>query len=88
MSYSSDIVLGNKYRDEQTGYEGIATAICFYQHACERVTIEAFDKKKMEVREYTFDAPRLVDVETGRRAKVTKTGGDRPGVARPSSMGR
>jgi len=73
--YKSDVVLGDRYRDEQTGYEGVATSIHFYQHACERVTIEAYDAERKDVRELTFDAPRLVHIKTGKVAKADKGGG-------------
>ena len=77
--YLSDIKLGEKYREERSGIEGTATAISFYEFACERVTIEHFNKSKGEIQEYTFDAPRLTHVETGQKAKTEKTGGpDRP----------
>lgn len=72
--HSTDIELGKKYRDDQTGIEGIATSIHFYQYACERVTVE-FIKSDGELQEVTFDAPRLRSIESGRLAQVTKTGG-------------
>lgn len=73
IAYKTDIKLGEKYRDEQTGIEGIATAIAFYQHACERVTIELIAKE--ELKEYTFDSPRLTHITSGVRAVTTRTGG-------------
>jgi len=73
--YQSDIVLGEKYVDKQTGLEGVATAIYFFQHGCERVTIETFDTVQKQIREQTFDAPRLTHVASGRTARVTRTGG-------------
>ena len=73
--YASDIILGEKYRDEQTGYEGTATALYFFQYGCERVTIETLDPGRKQLVQETFDAPRLVHVETGKRATVTRTGG-------------
>lgn len=74
-SYETDIVLGELYIDTQTGYEGIATSIHFYQHACERVTLEAFESKTKQVRELTFDSPRLQHAKTKKQATTTKTGG-------------
>lgn len=62
--YPSDITLGECYRDEQTGFEGHATSIHFYQHACERVTLESHNKK-LGMEEYTFDAKRLVHIDSG-----------------------
>lgn len=73
--YKSDIKLGEKYRDEQTGYEGVATAIYFFQHACERVQIETFDPERKEVKEQVFDAPRLTHIPTQRQARSTRPGG-------------
>lgn len=74
MSYPSDIELGKRYRDEQTGIEGTATAITFHQYACERVLIEFIHPQK-GLEELAFDAPRLTSVETGERATTEKTGG-------------
>jgi hypothetical protein len=79
-NFNSDIVLGDEYEDTQTEFRGIATAIYFYQYGCERVNLEAFDKKTKDIRSLTFDAPRLRHVKTGRVATVTRTGG--PGNGR------
>lgn len=76
--YVSDIVLGERYRDAQTGIEGTATAVHFYQYGCERVSLEAVVAGKIE--EYGFDAPRLIHVESGKRATSTKTGGPEKSV--------
>ncbi len=84
--YESDIELGKRYRDPQTGIEGTATAISFYQYACERVSIETIAREKIE--EYGFDAPRLESVETGKRAKTDRTGGPGDPVPRQGAVGR
>ena len=79
QSYKSDVRLGEKYRDEQTGYEGIATGIYFYQHSCERVGLEKM-KKDGEIITEVFDSPRLTHVATGERATSVRPGGPaRPG---------
>jgi hypothetical protein len=78
QKYATDVELGKRYRDPQTGIEGVATAVTFYQYACERVTIETVIAGKIE--EYVFDAPRLVAVDTGERARATRTGGAREPV--------
>lgn len=83
MNYKSDIELGENYRDEQTGIEGIATAIYFFQHACERVCIEYVNQKDGELKELTFDSPRLVHITSGRRVQT-----DRPGGPARSDEGR
>lgn len=77
-TYKTDIELGKRYTDPQTGISGTATSVSFYQFACERVNIETVVAGKIE--DYYFDAPRLVSEETGKRAKVTKTGGPDHGV--------
>lgn len=74
IKYTSDIELGKKYRDVQTGYEGTATAIYFFQHACERVALERM-KNDGEILSETFDSPRLECVESGRRATTDRPGG-------------
>jgi hypothetical protein len=73
--YKSDIVLGDRYIDKQTGFEGVATSTSFFQHACERIVLETFDTER--VIECVFDAPRLTHVETQKVATSTKTGGPR-----------
>lgn len=77
QTYESDIVLGERYFDAQTGIAGVAIAIYFYPNSCERVTIEHVVKGKIE--EDTFDVPRLSSVKTPEvKATTTKTGG--PGL--------
>jgi hypothetical protein len=75
MSYESDIVVGEHYRDPQTGYEGVVTSVTFYQYACERIGLESYDAERKEVKTEIFDAPRLVSVATGERATTSRTGG-------------
>lgn len=82
MEFTSDITLGEGYQDEQTGITGVATAISFYQYACERVTLELVVRGRVE--EYTFDAPRLISVESGLHAASTTPGGPRPVMPRGS----
>ncbi len=88
-TYKSDIVLGGRYRDKQTGVEGHATALHFYQHACERVTLEAVSGKTGDLMEYGFDAPRLVAVKAPDiPVRQQRTGGPaRAGEARPAPSG-
>lgn len=84
--YLSDIKLGEKYIDEQTGFEGIATSITFYQHACERTALETFDAERREVKVEVFDSPRLTHVATRAKAASPRPGGPLPPNAqhRPS----
>lgn len=71
--YESDIRLGERYEDKQTGIKGVATAVHFYQYGCERVNIEVMVAGKIE--EYSFDAPRLTHIDTQKQATTTRTGG-------------
>lgn len=78
VTYESDIILGDRYLDKQTGIEGVASAVYFYQHGCERVNIEVLNKDG-ELKEYGFDSPRLTHVQTGVTATTTRTGGPAKG---------
>ncbi len=71
----TDIVLGERYRDTVSGYEGVATAVYFFLHACERVLLEQWDANNAELKELAFDAPRLVHIDTNKQATTTRTGG-------------
>jgi hypothetical protein len=91
--YGSDIKLGEKYRDPQTGIVGTATAVYFFQYACERVQLE-FVKTDGEMKEYVFDAPRLETLTpVPKRARAERTGGPGSSVTdnaspRPSAPSR
>jgi hypothetical protein len=91
-AYRSDIVLGERYRDDQTGYEGVAVAIMFFQHACERVELETIKDDKSIIG-HAFDAPRLTHIATGKTAKTDLPGGPgdsigRGGASRASGLSR
>jgi hypothetical protein len=73
QKYESDTRLGERYRDPLTGLEGTATAVTFYLHACERITLEWV--KDGEIKYESFDAPRLELVSTGEKPRTTRTGG-------------
>ena len=49
--FRSDVVMGDRYRDPLTGFEGVATGVTFYLHACERVTLEYADSMTITGRE-------------------------------------
>lgn len=73
MVYRSDIHLGEEYEDTKTGLVGRATAIYFFEYACERVCIEYLHEGAIKTE--TFDAPRLVHRETRRKTKSKRPGG-------------
>jgi hypothetical protein len=84
QKYESDIQLGERYMDSQTGYDGIATGIYFFQHACERVCLERINPHSQQLETETFDSPRLVHHVSGDRAQSTRPGGpDRGSMTRP-----
>lgn len=74
VKYESDIKLGEHYRDRQTGIEGVATAIYFFQHACERVQLELV-KSDGDLKELVFDSPRLEHIPSGQQARSDRPGG-------------
>ena len=77
-TFDTDIVLGERYRDTYSGYEGVATSVVFYLNGCERVQLETLDESSRELRENYFDAPRLTHVASGVQAKSERTGGVKP----------
>jgi hypothetical protein len=84
--YGSDIKIGHLYREPRTGIEGTATALHFYEHACERVTLEYMDRDNV-IQEVTFDAPRVrLVTKPDVPVTTTRTGGPaRAGERRPVS---
>ncbi len=88
QKYTSDIELGERYIDDQTGFEGVATAISFFQYACERISLETYDATRREVKIEVFDAPRLTSVKTKQRATTERTGGPLMPNAQRGSLGR
>lgn len=71
--HSSDVVLGDRYRDPLTGFEGVATAVTFYLYGCERVSLEYVKDGKVEFE--AFDTPRLVHVAGDLPPGVPQPGG-------------
>lgn len=78
VKFETDIVMGERYRDSQSEFEGVATGVFFYQFGCERVNLEAFDAQRNTITSLGFDAPRLIHIESGKAARVKRTGG--PGL--------
>lgn len=61
----TEIVLGRRYRDRITGFEGVATQRVHHLNGCIQIAIDpGVDKDgKMQAR-YNIDETSLVDVET------------------------
>lgn len=81
MHYASDIILGQKYQHVRTGLEGHATAIYFFENACERVNIQYTHDG--DVKNETFDAVELKNLTTLEQARAEKAGGTRGPDAPP-----
>lgn len=79
---TTDVVLGDRYRDPLTGLEGAATSVTFYLHACERVMLEFL--KDGVLKYESFDSPRLVHIDSGEQPQTTRTGGPGGREARPN----
>lgn len=77
--FASEIELGKKYIDKQTGIKGVAIAVTFFQFGCERVGIEVVHAG--EIKEYSFDAPRLTEVGKEQPVQADKTGGPERGTS-------
>lgn len=80
QSYGTDIVLGEEYRDELSGFTGKAIGLYFYISGCERVELETFDEKRKELKGAIFDAGRLIHVATGKTATQQAPGGPDRGM--------
>lgn len=59
--YESGVELGKWYKDKETGIEGRAVVVSFFEFACERVVLEY--TKEGEIKEVGFDVPRVVQVD-------------------------
>ena len=73
------VVLGQRYRDPVSGWEGIAVCFHSYMFGCRRVTVAGKDSDG-KPDEYTFDEPQLENSQEGPPLTVTplaKTGGPR-----------
>lgn len=68
------IKMGDTYRDEITGFEGIITARFEYMNGCVRYELEAADAEGRP-KGYVFDEQRLVKATTGAKPKPTATAG-------------
>lgn len=88
-AYTSDVVLGRRYRDEQTGFTGTAIYVTFHQHSCERVALETFHDG--ELKAYEFDTARVIELDekgkpvTGKALPQSRPGGAAKKVSRQAT---
>ena len=79
------IVLGKTYKDNITGFVGVATAVAKYLTGCTQATLEGeFSKDKNEIPSWWFDISRLELVKAKKKKKINKK--DEP--AGPQRVGR
>jgi len=79
MTDSKDVVLGQRYKDPISGWEGIATSFHSYVYGCRRVTVSGVDENG-KPDEFTFDEPQLVWTGSGHpatTAQLAQNGGPR-----------
>lgn len=62
---ATNIKLGDRYRDTDTGFEGIANAVTIYEFRCPRVQLTALVDHKPA--EHWFDEPKLEHVNGSKR---------------------
>lgn len=78
---NTTVRLGDKVRDQITGYEGIAVARTDWLHGCARITVQpdALDDTGKIRDAVTFDELQLTVIETAKAAVGDRnTGGPRP----------
>jgi len=78
----SPIILGEKYRDGITGFEGVATARYEFLHGCVRYCLEKGDKDGKPT-ELVVDEQRIEMLKTKKKPKATATTGGPRGSSRP-----
>jgi hypothetical protein len=60
--YESRIQTGQRYRDPDTNFEGVAISVRFHRFGCERVTLRALVDKRVVDQE--FEGPGLEPAKT------------------------
>lgn len=83
--YESDIELGKEYEHIRTGIKGFATAVYFFENACERVCLQFAHEGA--IKESNFDAVELKEVTTQKKAQSTRPGGVRGPSSSASARG-
>ena len=78
MVESNDVILGHRYMDPVSGWEGIATSLHSYMYGCTRVTLSGVDSDG-KPDEFTFDEPQLTLMGPGllEIPQLAETGGPR-----------
>lgn len=78
----TEAILGQRYYDSITNFEGVATGIFIYLHGCRRIQLSGTNEQTKGPVEYVFDEPQLVEVETDKALE----GDGRPGGPKDSPM--
>lgn len=72
-NYASQILLGKRYRDQDTGFEGVASCIAFYRNREEQVQLRALISSVPV--EHWFDALLLTRIDDDSKAVGFGNGG-------------
>jgi hypothetical protein len=79
MSKTKDVILGGRYRDTVSGWEGTATGRYEYMNGCLRIELSATGKDG-EPKSFVFDVQQLEPVKEAKvmvGEKPARTGGPR-----------
>lgn len=89
MQYQTEIELGSTYKDEITGFTGVADSVFFYMNGCVRVNLVSRNLHENKVVDNIFDTQtlKLIDTNIQRalKAKIRPpqpVGGSRPAPRR------
>lgn len=78
-----EIILGEKYRDSITNFEGIAVAKCEYLYGCKQTQLEGVDSNG-EPKTWWFDNQRITEMEEKKpEPEYYPTGGGGPQAIPP-----
>jgi hypothetical protein len=74
----NEVVLGNRYRDTVSGWEGVATGRFEYMNGCFRICLGGTDKDG-QPEDFVFDVEQIVPVDAPavERSAPSPTGGPR-----------
>jgi len=64
MTYRTSIKLGARYRDQVSGWDGIAEAVYFYRNGCVRVSLAHHDKDG-QPQAFVFDEQEVDYIDEG-----------------------
>lgn len=69
------VILGKRYRDDISGFEGVATAEYVYLNGCVRIQVTGESKDNKAPDELVFDIEQLSAVKSERKPMGKRSGG-------------